>query len=75
MTGEDGTVYHRSPTCKAFVAEKIDRLSRLDFLRVPPEQWTDEQRRRYLEWLPSPDELAAEMLADRRFLTRLASPI
>lgn len=70
----EGTIYHRSPACKRFVAEKIDRLSRLDFLRTPPEQWTDEQRARYQQWLPSADELAAEMLADRRFLTRLASP-
>lgn len=74
MTGDEGTVYHRSPACKRFVTAKIDRLSKLDFLRVPPEEWTDEQRRRYNTWLPSPDELAAEMLADRRFLTRLASP-
>lgn len=74
MTGDEGAVYHRSPACKRFVAAKIDRLSKLDFLRVPPEEWTDEQRRRYQQWLPSPDELAAEMLADRRFLTRLAPP-
>lgn len=74
MTSDDGTIYHRSPTCKRFVAAKIDRLSRLDFLRTPPEEWTDDQRRRYERWLPSADDLAAEMLADRRFLTRLASP-
>lgn len=74
MSGDEGAVYHRSPACKQFVAEKINRLSRLDFLRVPPEEWTDEQRRRYEQWLPSADDIAAEMLADRRFLTRLASP-
>lgn len=74
MSSDEGTIYHRSPACKRFVAAKIERLSRLDFLRVPPGQWTDEQRGRYNQWLPSADDLAEEMLADRRFLTWLASP-
>lgn len=59
--------YHRSPTSKAFIAAKIARLAALDFMRVPPDEWTPEQRRAFVEWLPDPLDLAEEVIADARF--------
>lgn len=66
MSGEQCR-YHRSATAKQFVAAKVDRLSALDFMRVPPEEWTDEQRTAFDRWYPGDLDVAAEMLADSRF--------
>lgn len=59
--------YHRSATCKRFVAAKIRRLSALTFMRTPPEQWTATQRAAFLSWYPGDLIVAQEMLADPRF--------
>lgn len=66
MSGEQCR-YHRSQTAKDYVAAKVDRLSALDFMRVPPEDWTDEQRAAFERWYPGDLDVAAEMVADVRF--------
>lgn len=67
MTRRLARAYHRSPRCKEFVAAKVARLSGLDFLRVPPGEWTPAQRARYEAWYPGDLAVAEECLADPRF--------
>lgn len=59
--------YHRSETCKEFVAAKIQQLAALPFMRTPPGQWTATQRAAFLSWYPGDLVVAGEMLADSRF--------